>query len=254
MRRFVAFFKKEAFAHWRSGRLFLLTLLFVLFGVMNPAFAMLTPHLLEMFEESMATSGITIGTVTVSAMDSWLQFFKNIPMALLAFVLLESTLFTQEYQSGTLILALTKGLTRPQVLLSKGLLLALLWSAGYWLCAAITYAYNAYYWDNAVAINLSTALVNWWLFGLWMADLMLLFSTTSRTNIGVLGGCASAVLLCTLLGFFPKCTDLMPTVLTGGSAIISGGALPQSPVYLLTTAFILLALALSVSLFNKIAL
>lgn len=254
MTRFIAFLKKEHLAHWRSGRLLMLTLLFILFGVMNPAFAMLTPHLLEMMEESITTSGITIGTVTVNAMDSWVQFFKNIPLALCAFVLLESNLFTQEYQSGTLILTLSKGLSRPQVLLSKGLLLALLWSTGYWLCTAITYGYNAYYWDNAVATNLSTALVNWWLFGLWMVSLMLLFSTISRTNIGVLIGCAGAVLVCTILGLFPKCTDLVPTVLTGGTAIISGGSLPESSVYLLTGILSLLALVLSVPLFNKKAL
>lgn len=254
MTRFIAFFKKEHLAHWRSNRVFMLTLLFVLFGVMNPAFAMLTPHLLEMMKESITTSGITIGTVTVSAMDSWVQFFKNIPLALCAFVLLESNLFTQEYQTGTLILALSKGLSRPQALLSKGLVLAFLWSVGYWLCVAITYGYNAYYWDNAVATNLSTALVNWWLFGLWMVSLMLLFSTISRTNIGVLIGCASTVLACTILSFFPQCADLIPTVLTSGTTIITGGPLPENSVYLLTGALSLLALVLSVPLFNRKAL
>ena len=118
MKTLIAFTKKEFMEQRRSGKLLFLTILFVLFGIMNPAIAKLTPWLMEMFADSLAQSGMTVTDVTVTAMDSWVQFFKNIPMALIAFVLLEGSIFTKEYQAGTLILSLTKGLPRKTVVIS----------------------------------------------------------------------------------------------------------------------------------------
>ena len=154
MRSLFAFMKKEFTEQLRSGRLIILGLLFVLFGIMNPAIAKLTPWLLETMADSLAESGMIITDVKVSAMDSWVQFYKNIPMGLIAFVLLESNILTKEYTAGTLVLSLTKGLERYKVVISKTLVLAVLWSLGYWMCFGITYGYNAYFWDNSIAQNL----------------------------------------------------------------------------------------------------
>ena len=130
MRSFFAFIKKEITEQVRSGKLMFLCILFVLFGIMNPAIAKMTPWLLEVMAESLAESGMTVTAIEVSAMDSWVQFFKNIPMALIAFVLLEGGIFTKEYQSGTLVLSLTKGLARYKVVVAKAIVLILLWTMG----------------------------------------------------------------------------------------------------------------------------
>ena len=84
MRSLSAFIKKEITEQLRSGRLMILGTLSILFGIMNPAVAKLTPWLLETMADSLAVSGMMVTDVTVSAMDSWVQFFKNIPMALTA--------------------------------------------------------------------------------------------------------------------------------------------------------------------------
>ena len=123
MRSLVAFTKKEFTEQIRSGKITFLAILFVLFGIMNPAVAKLTPWLMEQFADTLAGSGMIITEVTVTALDSWTQFYKNIPMALIAFVLLESSIFTKEYRSGTLILSLTKGLSRFKVVLAMGIFL-----------------------------------------------------------------------------------------------------------------------------------
>ena len=162
MKSLIAFIKKEIMEQLRTGRLMILGMLFILFGIMNPAVAKLTPWMLETMADSLAESGIIVIDVTISAMDSWVQFFKNIPMALIAFVLMESNIFTREYQTGTLVLSLTKGLKRYKVVVSKTVVLTGLWSFGYWLCFGITYGYNAYFWDNAVAKNLMFSVICWW--------------------------------------------------------------------------------------------
>lgn len=249
----IPFLKKEILEQLRSGKLMILSILFVLFGIMNPATAKLTPWLLEMMADSMAQGGMTITAADPTALDSWMQFYKNIPMALIAFILMESNIFTREYQSSTMLLSLTKGLSRYKVVIAKSLVLILLWTLGYWLCFGITYGYNAYFWDNSIAKNLITSVVYWWVFGLWVIGLVILFSTLSNENTGVLVGTGGIVLASSLLSFFPKLSKYLPTSLTDGNSLIYG--LVDTDKY--TTAFVIAAvtgltcIALSIPIFNK---
>ena len=249
----IPFLKKEILEQLRSGKLMILSILFVLFGIMNPATAKLTPWLLEMMADSMAQGGMTITAADPTALDSWMQFYKNIPMALIAFILMESNIFTREYQSGTMLLSLTKGLSRYKVVIAKSLVLILLWTLGYWLCFGITYGYNAYFWDNSIAKNLITSVVYWWVFGLWVIGLVILFSTLSNENTGILVGTGGIVLVSSLLSFFPKLSNCLPTSLSDGNSLIYG--LVDTDKY--TTAFVIAAvtgltcIALSIPIFNK---
>ena len=68
MRAFLAFMKKEWLEQIRSSRLIILTILFVLFGIMNPAIAKLTPWLFEVMAESLEESGMVVTTVEVLCM------------------------------------------------------------------------------------------------------------------------------------------------------------------------------------------
>lgn len=253
MRSLFAFIKKEFTEQLRSGKLMILGILFVLFGIMNPAIAKLTPWLLELMAETLEESGMTITGVTVSAMDSWVQFFKNIPMALIAFVLLQGGIFTKEYASGTLVLSLTKGLERFKVVVSKTLVLLALWSIGYWACFAITYGYNAYFWDNSIAHNLMFSVVCWWLFGLFIISLTIFFSTVSSSSSIVLLGTGGTALAMYMLSLIPKANKYLPTFITDGNSLIYG--VKQADEYLaaivITALISLICLAASIPIFNK---
>ena len=253
MKAFIAFMRKEITEQARTGKILFLGILFILFGIMNPAVAKMTPWLMEQFADSLAESGMILTEVTVTAMDSWVQFFKNIPMALIAFILLESSIFTKEYRSGTLILSLTKGLARYKVVVAKTAVLAALWSAGYWLCYGVTYAYNAYFWDNSIAQSLTFSVVAWWLFGLWVISLTVLFSVLSNANTGVLCGTGGVVFAVYLLGMIPKLTEYLPTLLTDGNSLTYGTKSPEDyTAALIVTGITAVAmLAVSLPLFNK---
>ena len=253
MRSFIAFVKKETTEQIRTGRVMILGILFLLFGIMNPAVAKLTPWLLDMLADSLAESGMAVTDVTVTAMDSWVQFFKNIPMALIAFILLESNTFTGEYRTGTLILSLTKGLSRYKVVAAKTAVLMLLWTLCYWLYFGITYGYNAYFWDNAIAQNLTMSVTLWWLFGLWTVSLVVLFSTLCAANTGVLVGTGSIVFGCYFLGMLPRIDKYLPTLLTDGSSLIYGVKSPSDYTGAVAVACVtgVVCLALSPVLFNK---
>lgn len=222
MKTLFAFLQKEWVELVRSGRLTILAILFVLLGIMNPAISKLTPWLMETMAGALAETGLTVTAVSVDALTSWTQFFKNIPIGLIAFVLIEGGIFTTEYQSGTLTLVLTKGLARCKVVLAKWGILTALWTVCYWLCFAVTWGYNAYFWDNRVVCNLMPAAFNWWLFGVWTVALMTLFSTLSRNHTGVLLGTGGTVLGAYLLSLFPKAAPYLPTALMNTAGLLAG--------------------------------
>lgn len=222
MRAFLAFIKKEWMEQIRSSRLMILGLVFVLFGIMNPAMAKLTPWLFEVMADSMEESGMIVTVVEVDAMTSWVQFFKNVPMALIVFVLMQSSIFTKEYQSGTLVLALTKGLHRYKVVLSKAVVLVTMWTGFYWMHYGITYVYNDYFWDNAIAKNLIFSATCWWIFGLWVIGLMVLFSALANGNSIVMVGTGTIVAISYAASLLPKLGKYTPTLLMDGNSLIYG--------------------------------
>lgn len=251
MKTFFAFLKKELFESARGGKLMILLAIFTLFGIMNPAIAKLTPWMLEMMADELEGSGMTITEVEVNAITSWVQFFKNIPMALIAFVCIYGGIFTKEYTSGTLILILTKGLARYKVVLAKALHMLILWSAGYFLCFGITYAYNAYFWDNSIVDGLMPAVMNWYLFGVFTVCLTFFFSVISKSTSGVLLGTGGVVLLSYLLEMLPKVKEYCPTRLMN-TAHIAGGDMPSlNRAIAVTAALSLICITASIPIFNK---
>ena len=253
MRAFFAFFKKELLELTRSGKLLLLFIVFCAIGIMNPAVAKLTPWLLEVMGEELAESGMVVTGVSVDALTSWTQFFKNIPLALIAFVLVMGGSFTREYESGTLILIFTKGFARYKALLAKAATTLLLWSGLYWLCFGITYGYNAYYWDNGIAESIGTAATYWWLFGVLTVALTVFFSVLARGFGAVLLGTGGCILAFYLISIFPKTAKYLPTSLMNGMVWLTGAEKVSDylPAAIITASLSVALIAVSVPMFNK---
>ncbi|MBD5383692.1 MAG: ABC transporter permease subunit, partial [Ruminococcaceae bacterium] len=247
------FLKKEVIETFRTGKIVILILLFVLFGIMNPAIAKLTPWLMEMMSEAMAESGLIITDIQVDAMTSWTQFFKNIPIALIFFVLIFSDIFTKEYRSGTLLLVLTKGLSRYKVVLAKTILLLLLWTFGYGICFAITYGYNAYFWDNGIVYNVFFSAVVWWLFGIWVMCLVVIFSSLLRNNTGVSLCTGGTVLLAYLLSFVPKANIYSPAMLMNTNSLLIGAEGTDTYIKAIIIAAVsgVICISISIPIINK---
>lgn len=253
MRPLMAFMKKEILELYRSGKLLLAGILFVLFGIMNPAIAKLTPWIMEISAESLKESGMVLESVTVDAMTSWGQFYKNMSMVLLVFIVLFSGSMTNEYQKGTLINMLTKGLERWKVLAAKALVLFGLWSVCYWMYYGITYGYTAYFWDNSIASNLVWAAVCPYLFGVWLIGLVFLFSSFLNGNIAVLIGIAAAVGVNYLVGIIPRAGKYLPVRLLSSGEMLNG-ATKVSDFYgamLVTVVLCVAGVGLAVVVFNR---
>ena len=142
MRAYLAFTKKELTEYMRNFKLFLAIALFALLGIMNPLTAKFLPDLLGNF----MPEGITILIAEPTNLDSWIQFFKNgTQIGLFIIVILLSGMMAKEYEKGTLINMVTKGLPRRTILFSKFTGALLLWTVSYWVCFFITLGYTLYY-------------------------------------------------------------------------------------------------------------
>lgn len=188
---------------------------------------------------------MTVSEVVVDASASWVQFFKNIPIALIVYILVCGGIFTKEYQSGTLVLLLTKGLRRSQVVIAKAVVLLLGWTVGYFLCFSITYGYNTYFWDNSIMTNLVASVLAWWLFGIFTVILTIFFSTVAKNTSGVLLGTVGGIAVSYVFGIIPKLTPYTPTSLMN----VTDGSITKAVVVTLILSAALTASA--IPLMNK---
>lgn len=68
----------------------LLVILSVLFGIMNPLVAKLTPWMMENFAGSLEESGMVLTEIKVDVFTSWTQFYKNTPIYLIVLLSLQA--------------------------------------------------------------------------------------------------------------------------------------------------------------------
>ena len=227
MRQLSAFLRKEGMELIRTGKIWILLIIFILFGIMNPAIAKLTPWMVETMSDSLAESGMVLTEVKVNAMTSWNQFYKNISMALIIFALMLSGILTTEYQKGTLVNMLTKGLIRWKVVGAKSIASIGLWTVCYWLCYGITYGYNMYFWDNSIASHVAFAALCVYLLGIWVMLLILLISTLLNTASGVLAVTGVAVIASYVAGMFGKIGEYLPIRLLSAGNLLAGSMSPE---------------------------
>lgn len=253
MRQFLAITKKEWMEQIRTGKLFIVLAIFVIFGIMNPAIAKLTPWMYELLGDSMAEQGITITTITVDALTSWTQFYKNISMGIIVFVIMYAGILTTEYQKGTLINILTKGLARYQVIFSKGLTMTIIWTLCYWSCYGITYGYNSYFWDNSIAKHLGFAGSCVYLFGVFLIAIILLASSLFHTSTASLLMTGGIVALSYILSMVPTLTKYLPTTLLNAGSMLNGSSITSDYIaaIVITVVITILCAVLSILSFNQ---
>jgi ABC-2 type transport system permease protein len=227
MKQLVAFTKKEWVESIRTGKLLIMVIIFTLFGIMNPAMAKLTPWLYDKLSDSMAEQGIIVNEMTVDAMTSWGQYYKNVPMGIIVLVVMFCGILVGEYQKGTLINILTKGLSRWKVITAKSVISILIWTICYWLSYGITYGYNAYFWDNSIANHLFASAFCIYLIGIWFISLILVGSVFFESSSGVLLFTGAIFVLVYLASMIPTIKEYLPTELLGASSMLPNASKPS---------------------------
>lgn len=207
MRGYLAFTKKEFIECIRSYKLMILIIVFLAFGFMNPIFAKYMPELLK----SMMPDGMSMKLPEPTVLDSWTQFFKNInQMGLIIFLLSFSSIISAEFQKGTLINMVTKGLSRKKIILSKTTFLICIWTICYVGCALVTLGYGLIFWTTWQLPHLLLSLTCVWLFGIMMCILMLFGSIITGSSAGGLLLSGGIYIGLMLLDMLPDITKYNP--------------------------------------------
>lgn len=217
-----AFVKKEFMEFYRSHKLLIILAVFLLLGMMNPLTAKITPQLVENF----MPEGMIVDLGEPTALDSWMQFYKNVPqLGLVVLVILFSGMMSQEYSKGTLINMLTKGLARRSVVLSKLTVALVMWTAAYAICAGISWAYTAYFWKGEVLHHLFSAAVLVWIYGILLLAVGLFGSVLCKNAYGNLLITGGFVGIQFLLNIIPDAVKYNPVALISRNMELIEGSL-----------------------------
>jgi len=251
MRSYFAFTSKEFCEATRTYKLLIMAAVFLLLGMMNPITAKITPQLVASF----MPEGMKITIPEPTAMDSWAQFFKNVPqMGLIVLVVLFSGIMANEFSRGTLINILTKGLPRSVVILSKFTMAVILWTASYVLCFGVTYAYTAYFWSGSLIPNILFSVFCLWLFGVLLLASMMLGGILFKSSYGCLLFTGGFVILLFLLNIVPTLQAYNPISLASNNMALLTNKMTASdfkwPI-IIGFAAIASYLISAVALFNK---
>lgn len=251
MNRWTGFLKKEWTESVKTYKLLLVAAIFTFLGVLNPFTAKITPILMK----KLLPAGALVELPDPTALDSWLQFHKNVPqMGLIFFILLFSTMMSKELERGTLTMLLTKGLPRSTVITSKFFLAACYWTAAILLSSGITYAYTAFYWNQDGVHHLLFSIVSLYVFGLLILALTLWGNTFFASSYGGIVVALLAVGTMFLAAIFPSAADWNPLqLLSSASALLTGETVPGD-LWLpccLTVLLIFVSLWLTIAHFQK---
>lgn len=215
MNGFVAFTKKEFTEQLRSYRaLILLAVLFV-FGMLSPLLAKMMPDLFA----HMSLQGMTIKIPKPTVLDAWGQFFKNISqMGLVVLLLIFSGALPQELSKGTLILPLSKGLSRSAVVAAKFFSASVTWTVAFAAASLTGCAYTYYLFGRFTEPRLFFSLLCLWVFGIFLLSLLLLAGAIAPGSYGGLLLAAAMLGVLIFLSMFPKLQKWNPATLAGSNS------------------------------------
>jgi ABC-2 type transport system permease protein len=235
----------------RNYKAMILIIVFAILGIMSPLSAKFMPDILKEF----MPAGMSIKIPEPTNIDSWTQFFKNVSqMGSIVMVIIFSGMMSSEYEKGTLVNLVTKGLPRKTIIAAKYTIALVLWTISYWECFFITWAYTLYYFPQGKTTNLTLAVFGFYLFGIMLISIVTLGAISFKNTYSSLLFTASFTVMLFIINLFPKAVKWNPLQLASSNINILQGTLVFSDIkYSLVTLVltIVCAYGLSIKIFNK---
>jgi ABC-2 type transport system permease protein len=213
--------RKELLEQWRTLRLLIIVVVFVVFGLSSPLLAKLTPEILKLIPEGEAFAAM-IPSPTMA--DAVAQYLKNLTQfGVILALLMGMGALAQEKDKGTLAMILVKPMPRGAVVLAKFVALAISFGLGIGLAAAAGYYYTMILFeplDLAGWVALNGLL---WLYVLVHVAVTVLASALTRSQV-VAGGLGfGAVVILSVAGAIPPLGKYLPgQLLSWGASLVAG--------------------------------
>lgn len=219
MNSVIVFINKEIKEQLRTYKTLIVVMVLLLLGIMSPVFAKMMPDLISSMD-----IGFEISMPPPVYTDAFAQFFKNMTqIGIIVIILVFSGIVSLEKTKGTMILILTKRISRVSFLVSKFVSMVLLWTIGYLLSVGACLFYTLYLFPDAQLDNVWLSFFCLWLFVVLIIAITLLTSTLASNNyIGTIGAFVGWFLLL-MSAYMPKVKEATPLMLsTWNLSIISG--------------------------------
>ena len=247
MSGYLAFVKKEFTENMKNYRFLILFAIFLVFGIMSAFLAKFTPEILSALAADMEMTSEPV------PLDAWKQFYKNISgVGFSAFIILFGNCLSSEYSKGTLVLMVTKGLSRRAVILAKYTVAAALMTVSYWIAYAAAYVYTALLWKDICLSNVTFAAFLLWIIGFLYLSILMIGCVIFKqmfTSILFTGGIVALI-----SGMIEPIAKFNPFILTSKNVgLISGKIIPAEfiiPAFI-SVVLSILGLLIAIRLFNK---
>ena len=250
MNGFIAFTKKELTESVRSYRLLIMLAVFAIFGFLGPLTAKFTPQLLAAFAPQ-----LDMNMPEPVALDSWVQFYKNVSsLGFSLMIILFSSILSTEYTKGTLTIMLTKGLSRPAVILAKFTMMVCIMTISLWICFGITWGYTAYFWQDTSLQHLFISALFLWIGGVMILAVLMLGSVVSKVAFTCILLVLGVTVVFSILGMTPFFEHFNPMLLsTKNIDLITGNILVSDMMVpmIISLAFSAACMIASIIIFNR---
>lgn len=242
---------KEWLEQRRTHRLLIVSVIFVLFGLLSPLLAKFTPEIIKMIPGG---EQISLVIPPPSIMDSVTQYVKNLTQfGVLLAVLMGMGMVSQEKEKGTAAIVLAKPLSRTDFILAKAAALGITFLIGTVLAATAGYYYTLLLFEAPpisgwLALN-GLLLVYFALY----ASLTLLASTLNRSMLGAGVTAFALIIVLALIEIIPAARDLLTGGLLAwaGDLALGGGGEPAWGALIVCLGLIAAALTASVLVFQR---
>ena len=216
--------RKELLEQWRTMRLGIVVIVFLVFGILSPVMARYMP---ELITSLLPPDQVPLRLPTPTTKDAIDQFIKNVGGTLtLAGVLLAMGMIASEKERGTAAFILTKPAGRGAFVAAK--LTALAATLGVALAASgsAAYAYTVWLFEPLPLAGFAAMVVLVWLAQLSIASITLLASALVRSVVaaGAIGFAAYAMLA--MVSALPTVGAYTPAGLQNAAGEVAMGQVP----------------------------
>jgi ABC-2 type transport system permease protein len=209
------FLKKEVMEYIKTPKGIILFFLFIFFALSSP---LLAKYMNEILFSVAGDLGLTLPDPT--KLDSWLQFYKNFnTICLIVFLIIVTGTVSQEKNRSTIILSLTKNISRFNFLFSKFIAAFAVYTVVYFSSVLVSAWYTNVLFTEFAYDGLWLSVIMLWLMGLFFTSLGLFVSVISKTptSSALFGFFAFAVLQILNIS-----TDMAMVNPAGASTLVNG--------------------------------
>ncbi|MCX8131919.1 MAG: ABC transporter permease [Clostridia bacterium] len=250
----LTFFKKEMKEIVRTHKIIVLPAILLFFGLLTP---MLAKYMNKILEPMLKKEGIDPGLLLKEPVltDAYAQFFETfIQMGLIVVVLIFMGIVADEKVKGSVILVLTKSVSRSQFIISKFFASVLLFTFSF-ILSTVAFSYYTYILFSKFMLDYTIlSFFMLWLLGVFLISVTVFASTISKSHISAAVTGFAGYALTMALSAVPYVKDFSPGILGDfGLQILAGTKTAQDTVLpvIITVILCVIFVAGSATVFKK---